>query len=94
MADHIIILLPEYRIQQSGLVNQFLIDTGLSEELRVVLAEYEEEVELSRIGTLDKVVRKKTVRCLGLEALNEKAAFYWNLKGNKEIMRRLKDYDT
>lgn len=84
MADEVTIVLRDYGFGRSSLVNQFLIDTGLCEELRVVLAEY---VDRRRHGNVD-VFRV----CLGLEALNEKSHFYWMLKGEKEILRRLMEY--
>lgn len=88
MVDRIIMLLPEFGLQQSALINQFLIDTGLSNDLRVVLAEYEEEVE--QPWGHDTLVKKRT--CLGVEALNEKADFYWTLKGTKELNKRIDKY--
>ena len=88
MADRIIMLLPEFGLQQSALINQFLIDTGLSNDLRVVLAEYEEAVE--QPWGHDTLIKKRT--CLGVEALNEKADFYWTLKGTKELNKRINKY--
>jgi hypothetical protein len=88
MVDRVIMLLPEFGLQQSALINQFLIDTGLSNDLRVVLAEYEEEVE--QPWGHDMLIKKRT--CLGVEALNEKADFYWTLKGTKELNKRINKY--
>ncbi len=93
MADRVIMLLPEYGLQQSALINQFLIDTELASDLRVVLAEYEEEADMYPVGSSQKApkyMKKKT--CLGIEALNEKADFYWTLKGSKELDRRINEY--
>jgi len=93
MADQVIMLLYGYSVTQSAMANQFLIDTGLDKDLRLVLAEYEEEVELHSVGTLETRKAITTKTCLGFEALTEKAAFYWTLKGTKELHRRLKEYD-
>jgi len=88
MVDRIIMLLPEFGLQQSALINQFLIDTGLSSDLRVILAEYEKEIDSPWTGNKRYEKRK----CLGVEALNEKADFYWSLKGTKELRKRIDKY--
>ena len=88
MADQVIMLLYGYSVTQSAMANQFLIDTGLDKDLRLVLAQYEEEVNALWHG---KRIEKKT--CLGFEALTDKAEFYWTLKGTKELHRKLKEYD-
>ena len=96
MVDEYIILLQEFKFGNCGLVNQFLIDTGLSNDFRVVLAEYERPAKeyvrgaISVYETAGKVTVKE--RCIGLEALNEKSAFIWGLKGHKEMIAKLKEY--
>jgi len=95
MVDEYIILLQEFKFGNCGLVNQFLIDTGLSNDFRVVLAEYERPTGKARNSiSVHETSGKLTVkeRCIGLEALNEKAAFIWGLKGHKEMIAKLKEY--
>ena len=83
MVDQVIMLLPEYRLQRSALINQFLIDCGYSQDLCVVLAEYEKETDFGPVKCT----------CLGIEALHEKSAFYWYLKGPDELRGRLAAYE-
>jgi len=96
MVDEYIILLQEFKFGNCGLVNQFLIDTGLSNDFRVVLAEYETPREAYSQGgkSVYETSGKLTTRhrCIGLEALNEKSAFVWGLKGHKEMIAKLKKY--
>ena len=90
MADEYIILLREFKFGNCGLVNQFLIDTGLSRDFRVVLAEYERPTGKAPVY---ETSGKLTVeRCIGLEALHERAAFIWSLKGHKEMIAKIKEY--
>ena len=95
MADEYIILLREFKFGNCGLVNQFLIDTGLSRDFRVVLAEYERPREAYSHGgrpVYEQSGKLTVERCIGLEALHERAAFIWGLKGHKEMIAKIKEY--
>jgi len=87
MANNVTILLSDYQFNKCAIVNQFLIDSGLSGKLCVVLAEYTDGPENEWSGGYFKR------RCLGLEALDDKSHFYYTLKGSESIKRMLKEYD-
>lgn len=98
MDKEYIILLTDFKFGKCGLVNQFLIDNKLDKDMRVVLAEYERPPISYTQGKIsvyaDSGGRMIKERCIGLEVINEKKAFYYALKGHKQLEQRIKDYDT
>ena len=88
-----IILLPDCRVQFSSVVNDFLNSTGLNKDFRLVLAEYEYTKIVQfygKNGLPEEIAEKRT--CLGLEALNEEVAFYWQLKGDQKMREMVNEY--
>lgn len=99
MDKEYIILLKDFKFGRCGLVNQFLIDNELQDDLRVVLAEYERTPEIYSQGGVSVYAdpnsgqRLVKERCIGLEVIDEKRAFYYQLRGHKVLEQKIKDYD-
>jgi len=105
MAKEYIILLKEFKFGRCGLVNQYLIDTGLSKDFHVVKAEYYEERQTNWVGAhpikgtrhgapQPEHIGYTTHICLGLETTNKKAAFLLEMKGTGALLKKLRDYET
>ena len=91
MDKEYIILLKDFKFGRCGLVNQFLIDNELESDLRVVIAEYERPVNFAYEAAGEHMT---TERCIGLEVVNEKRAFYYQLKGHNELEKKIKEYEA
>ena len=90
MDKEYIILLKDFKFGRCGLVNQYLIDNELQDDLRVVLAEY----EYDKKEPWDSKIQRRSDQCIGLEVIDEKKAFYYQLKGHKALEQKIKNYET
>lgn len=89
MDNEYIILLKEYSNRKSSVVNDFLNETGLCKDFRLVLAEY---TIWAKIHGPPGGFSGEPRLCLGLEALNEQCKFYWQLKGHDAMVKMVDDY--
>jgi len=82
--------LKDFKFGRCGLVNQFLIDNDLADDMRVVLAQY----DYTKRQPWENEAKTHTERCIGLEVINEKRMFYYTLKGHANLQQQIKNYET
>lgn len=96
----------DYPFHRGSVVNDFLKETGLSENFRVVIVhvqthdddEYYSSYKptFPNAGGVDKKggpkFYNKVVSRIGLEPLNEQTYFYWKLRGPEKLKEAVEDY--